>query len=262
MNFKQLHQQDSALLLCNVWDVPSAKQAQALGFKAIGTSSAAIASSLGYRDGEEMDFATLRFMVERIVTNTSLSLTVDLEAGFSDNPLVAVQHIKTLVELGVVGINIEDSVVTHSINTRSLVDIGLFAQRLEHISTLLKEQGVDVFINVRTDPFLLNFDNALEETLSRIARYHAAGANGIFIPCIEDINDIGECVAATHLPVNVMCMAQLPDFEELSAIGVKRISMGSFAFEKQVMYQRQLFASVINSGNFSSLFNTMFIQID
>ncbi|MCG7530277.1 isocitrate lyase/phosphoenolpyruvate mutase family protein [Psychrobium sp. MM17-31] len=255
MNFKQLHQQDDALLLCNVWDVTSAKQAQALGFKAIGTSSAAIATSLGYQDGEAMDFATLRFMVERIANNTSLPLSVDIEAGFSENPLVVVQHIKTLVELGVVGVNIEDSVVTHSTNTRSLVDSELFAQRLEHISMLLKEQGVDVFINVRTDPFLLNLDNALEETLSRLVRYQAAGANGIFIPCITEQSDISACVASTSLPINVMCMPQLVDFETLSALGVKRISMGSFLHEKLAKECHHHFKTVLEQQSFTSVFS-------
>ncbi|MGB0835181.1 MAG: isocitrate lyase/PEP mutase family protein [Psychrobium sp.] len=254
MNFKQLHRQDNALLLCNVWDVPSAKQAQELGFKAIGTSSAAIATSLGYQDGEEMDFATLRFMVDRIVTNTSLPLTVDLEAGFSDNPLVTAQHIKSLAGLGVVGINIEDSVVAHSTNTRSLVDSEQFAHRLNKIMTILNEQDVDVFVNVRTDSFLLGVDNTLAETLVRIERYQAAGANGIFVPCILDITDITTCVQSTHLPINVMCMPQLADFDTLSQAGVKRISMGSFLYERVIEDNCRHFEQVMEQQSFNSLF--------
>lgn len=255
MNFKALHQQNDALLLCNVWDVPSAKQAQTLGFKAIGTSSAAIASSLGYQDGEEMDFATLRFVVERIVSHTSLPLTVDIEAGFSRNPLVVIQHIKALAALGVVGINIEDSVVAHSTNTRSLIDSEQFAQRLEAITGSLVEQGIEVFINVRTDPFLLEQADALSETLSRIALYQAAGADGIFVPCIQDINDIKTCVNSTLLPINVMCMPQLSDFDTLTGIGVKRISMGSFLHEHLMENNRRRVELIMQQQSFDSLFN-------
>ena len=62
MTFKELHQQETPLLICNVWDVASAKTAEKLGFKAIGTSSAAIATLLGYDDGENMSFEELYYV--------------------------------------------------------------------------------------------------------------------------------------------------------------------------------------------------------
>lgn len=86
MNFKALHQQDSPILICNIWDVISAKAAQNLSFQAIGTSSGAIASMLGYNDGEEISFRELEYIVERITKSVNLPLTVDLEAGYSRNP--------------------------------------------------------------------------------------------------------------------------------------------------------------------------------
>lgn len=79
MEFRQLHFQSNPLLLANVWDVNSAKIASALKFKAIGTSSAAIASTLGYSDGVEMAFSELKTLVSRIAKNSSLPLSVDLE---------------------------------------------------------------------------------------------------------------------------------------------------------------------------------------
>ena len=112
--FKSLHQQETPLLICNVWDAASAKTAESIGFSAIGTSSAAIAKMLGYNDGEEIPFEELLYLVKRIAKASSLPLTIDIEAGYSDDPVVTAQHIKSLAGVGVVGINIEDSKVEES----------------------------------------------------------------------------------------------------------------------------------------------------
>ncbi len=110
-NFKALHYQKTPLLIGNVWDVASTRIATKANFKAIGTSSAAIASMLGYQDGEVMDFSELLYIVQRISVNTKLPLSVDLESGYSRNPLVITEHIRQLAAVGVVGINLEDSIV-------------------------------------------------------------------------------------------------------------------------------------------------------
>lgn len=78
MNFALLHQQDGPLLLANVWDVTSARAAQAAGYQAIGTSSAAIAAMYGYADGDGISFAELRHLVVRLRACCSLPLTVDM----------------------------------------------------------------------------------------------------------------------------------------------------------------------------------------
>jgi 2-methylisocitrate lyase-like PEP mutase family enzyme len=94
MEFKNLHNQDKPLLIGNVWDVPSAKTAEKLNFKAIGTSSFAIAALLGYNDGEEMEFSELEYFVKRIASNTKLPLSVDLESGYSRDPKEIANNIK------------------------------------------------------------------------------------------------------------------------------------------------------------------------
>ena len=113
MNFKNLHEKETPLLICNVWDVESAKIAQQLNFKAIGTSSGAIATMLGYKDGEEISFNELEYIVGRITKTTNIPLTVDLEAGYSREPNKIVEHIKRFEQLGVVGVNIEDLSLIH-----------------------------------------------------------------------------------------------------------------------------------------------------
>ncbi|KGJ96891.1 isocitrate lyase/PEP mutase family protein [Colwellia psychrerythraea] len=229
--FTSQHQQITPLLLCNVWDVASAKTAEKMGFSAIGTSSAAIARMLGYADGEHMQFAELLFIVKRIAACCKLPLSVDIEAGFSDDPQVTAGYIKALAEVGVVGINIEDSKVNKADGQRSLINGDNFAKFLLAITSELLKDNIDVFINVRTDTFLLGIEGALKETQKRADLYQVAGANGLFVPCIVDKQAIETVVNCTILPVNVMCMPDLPGFNNLKLLGVKRISMGNFMFD-------------------------------
>ena len=251
MEFKDLHNQEKPLLIGNVWDVPSTKTAKKLNFQAIGTSSSAIATLLGYNDGEEMDFTELEYFVKRIAANTNLPLSVDLEAGYSRKPKEIAHHIKRLVNLGVVGVNIEDSVVNKK---RILLDAIDFAQTLKEINAHLEKENIDVFINVRTDTFILLQENVIEETINRIQLYQNAGANGIFTPCIEKENDIKTIVDSTILPINVMCMPNLPDFGTLKKLGVKRISMGNFLFDKMYAKFEETIQTVIAQSSFKSIF--------
>jgi len=251
MEFKNLHNQDKPLLIGNVWDVPSTKTAEKLNFQAIGTSSSAIATLLGYNDGEEMDFSELEYFVKRIALNTNLPLSVDLESGYSRKPKEIVNHIKRLSELGVVAINIEDSIVNEK---RILLDAHDFAKTLTEIKEQLAKESIDVFLNVRTDTFILLKENIIAETKKRIQLYQNAGANGIFIPCIQKENDIKTIVDSTNLPINVMCMPNLPDFEALKKLGVKRISMGNFLFDKMYDKFEKTIQTVLNQNSFKSIF--------
>ncbi len=217
MNFKELHQQQEPLLICNVWDAASAKIAEQLNFKAIGTSSAAIASSNGYEDGENLTFDTLLDVVKSITNHCGLPLTVDIEAGYSRDYKQIVENIKSLASLGVVGINIEDSIVDEH---RRLVNAKEFSELVAYIKQELTEAGVTIFLNVRTDTYILSADDCLSETKNRIDLYESAGADGIFVPCIVNEQEIKAVVSSTDLPINVMCMPHLPTFETLNALGV------------------------------------------
>jgi len=251
MEFKNLHNQEKPLLIGNVWDIPSAKTAEKLNFQAIGTSSSAIASILGYNDGEEMEFSELEYFVKRIALNTNLPLSVDLESGYSRKPKEIVNHIKKLAQIGVVAINIEDSIVNEK---RILLDANDFAKTLTEIKEHLEKENIDIFLNVRTDTFILLQENVIEETKKRIQLYQNSGANGIFTPCIEKENDIKTIVDSTNLPINVMCMPNLPDFETLTKLGVKRISIGNFLFDKMYAKFEETVQTVLNQNSFKSIF--------
>jgi len=253
MNFKELHHQKSPLLICNVWDANSAKVAQKLKFKAIGTSSAAIANMLGYEDGEQMSFDELVFIVKRILASTTLPLTVDIESGYSRDPVVTAGLIKKLADMGVVGINIEDSLVT---TTRELINADVFTEYLKAVTSQLAKDKVDIFINVRTDTFIVGCDNVLEQTIERIKRYETAEIQGLFVPCITNENDIKAVVKSTELAINVMCMPELANFDVLSQLSVNRISMGNFLFDNLSANFENKMSEIIESNSFNPVFNS------
>ncbi|KIO78492.1 hypothetical protein TH53_03575 [Pedobacter lusitanus] len=250
--FVQLHRNSVPFLLGNIWDVNSAKVFEANGYKAIGISSQAAANSFGYEDGEQLPFEILLQLAKRVVEVVQIPFSVDMEGGYSRTITGITENISKLHDAGVVGINLEDTVAGLSRQQQSVAE---FSKILSGVSDYISRNKLKMFLNVRTDGFLLGLSDALTETLLRIESYENAGADGIFVPCITRETDITAVVNATKLPVNVMCMPELPGFEELGAIGVKRISMGGFLFNKLYRDAGKLSATILHDQNFSSIFS-------
>jgi len=249
--FNQLHNQVSPLLLGNVWDVNSALIFQKLGFKAIGTTSAAIAASLGYEDGERVPFEDLLKIIKDIQDKMHIPLTVDIEGGYSRHIDTICKNIHLLADLNISGINIEDSVVN---NQREILEAQEFGEKIRTIKRYLTKNNIHIFINARTDFYIMGLDNPLEETLKRIKIYEKAGADGIFVPCIVSGEDIKQVVESTNLPVNVMTMPGLPDFNVLTKLGVKRISMGPFVYKNLVETFKHTISTMQQEQSFNCLF--------
>jgi 2-methylisocitrate lyase-like PEP mutase family enzyme len=248
--FLQLHKNSTPLLLGNIWDVNSAKIFEANGYKAIGTSSLAVARSIGYEDGEKLPFENLLRLAKRVIEVVSIPFSIDMEGGYSRTIEGITENIQKLHDVGVVGINLEDTIAG---TTRQLQAVTDFQKILLALADHISRNNLKIFLNVRTDGFLLGMPTALNETLTRIETYKNSGADGIFVPCITNRNDIKEVVKATTLPINVMCMPGLPDFEELESLGVKRISMGGFFFNNIYDNVGKLSKAISTDKNFSSI---------
>lgn len=249
--FKSLHYQEKPLHLGNVWDLQSALLYQNLGFQAIGTSSAAVASSLGYEDGEKLPFERLVTLVKEIKPRINIPLTVDIEGGYSRDASKIFENIKTLHQIGVVGINLEDSVTNAE---REILDAKDFSLTIQKIKSLLSRDNINIFLNIRTDPYLMGLENPLQTTLERIKLYEGVGADGIFVPCVVQKEEIAKITQSVSLPVNVMCMPDLPSFETLGKLGVKRISEGNFVYNKVVSDFEKTASLVVQNGSFETLF--------
>lgn len=252
MNFTELHHQTKPLLIANVWDAASALTAQQADYQALGTSSAAIAAMLGYEDGQAMSFDELLYIVTRIKSVTHLPLSVDVEAGFGGTADEITAHLRRLAQLGVVGINLEDSKVVNGV--RQLTDSAAFTHTLKEIRHALNAEGHQLFINIRTDTYLLNHEPALQETLLRGRLYATAGADGLFVPCLTSEKDIEIITKEINLPLNLMCMPDLPSFEILERMGVRRISMGNFVHSALQSKLTDLMRVIQSTQSFSGIF--------
>ena len=249
--FKSLHYHKNPLHLGNVWDLQSALLYQKLGFKAIGTSSAAVAASLGYEDGEKLPFEKLVALVKEIKPKINIPLTVDIEGGYSRDASKIAENIKTLHQIGVVGVNLEDSITNAE---REILDAKDFSFIIQKIKSFLSKESINVFLNVRTDPYLMGLENPLNKTLERIKLYEEAGADGIFVPCVVQEEEIAKITQSVSLPVNVMCMPDLPSFETLEKLGVKRISEGNFVYNKIAADLEKTVSLIIENKSFGTLF--------
>ncbi len=250
-DFLTLHQQPEPLLIGNFWDVKSAQVLAKAGYRALATSSAAVAHSFGYDDGEQLPFELLIQLAKRVHQVTPLPLSVDMEGGFSRSVEGICQNIDRLMDVGVVGINIEDSLPG---TARALHAPDSFRKTLEGMVNHLQKKKTRLFINVRTDGFLLGLPQALPETIQRIQAYQTTGVQGIFVPCIVRADDIRAVVASTALPVNVMGMPQLPAFGELQKLGVKRISCGNSVHQYVMQAFETKMLAIRQEQSFKSLF--------
>jgi len=250
--FDQLHRQDEPLLLGNAWNAYSAQLFEKNGYKAIGTSSAAVAISMGFEDGEKISFDDLFFVVEKILASVSIPLSVDMEGGYGKDIDTIISNIERLYQAGVVGINIEDSAFIKG--KQEMLPVDIFSKKISAIKNHLTGHNMKMFVNARTDAFLLKLLSSFEITLERVEAYENAGADGIFVPFIIEEASIRKITSATSLPINVLSTPGLPSFDVLTDLGVHRISMGSFLFKSAYNHVETLIKNISRRKTFSPLF--------
>ncbi|GAA3596382.1 isocitrate lyase/phosphoenolpyruvate mutase family protein [Klugiella xanthotipulae] len=218
--FHALHTPSRPLALVTVWDAASALVAEAAGAPALATTSAGVSWSLGFPDGDQLDRERALAAVARITAAVRVPVTADIETGYSGTDAGVADTVARLLAAGVVGINLEDGAHPP----------GECAARIEAARTTAERAGIPLFINARTDVFLGGIgpvEDRLSETISRAARYVAAGASGIFVPGVVDRETIAALVAAIPVPLNVMVGPGAPSVAELGDLGVARASLGS-----------------------------------
>ncbi|MNE07836.1 2-methylisocitrate lyase [compost metagenome] len=149
------------------------------------------------------------------------------------------------------GINIEDTIVVNG--KREFLATADFKGTIEIFKSQLRQKNIDIFLNARTDAFLMGIANPLPETITRMKAYEEAGADGIFVPCVTATADIQQLVNTTKLPLNVLCMPDLPDFKTLKDLGVKRISSGNALHDYQTKSLNSIIKQIRSDQSFSSL---------
>jgi 2-methylisocitrate lyase-like PEP mutase family enzyme len=224
---RKLHGGPRMLVLPNAWDVASARIVEELGFPAIATTSAGIAFSMGYPDGEKISRDEMFEAVGRIASGVSVPVTADAEAGYGLTAKEMADTARALVATGAVGMNFEDIAGT---GDGALVEMNLQVEKIGALREASASAGVPLVINARTDIFLKAIGPAhtrFERAVERLRAYRKAGADCVFAPGLKDAETIGKLVKAVNAPVNILLLPGGPSLAELEKLGVARASIGS-----------------------------------
>lgn len=230
--FAALHRKGDPLVLYNIWDAGSARAVAEAGAPALATGSWSVAAAHGFSDGEAIPLDLVETIVARIAASVDLPLTVDFESGYALEADAVAANVRRIVKAGGIGVNFEDGIGEgrmHGVERQ----VGC----IRAIRAMAEGEGVPLFINARTDHFLIEGDPAkhaalVPDAIARGLAYAEAGASGFFVPGLADEALIGEVCAAVPLPVNIMAMKSTPPAARLAERGVARISHGPGPYRK------------------------------
>jgi 2-methylisocitrate lyase-like PEP mutase family enzyme len=250
-DFLKIHHGGRPLVLANAWDVASAMIFVHEGFAAIGTTSAGIAASVGYADGQRMSFEENLEVIERIVRCTDLPVSADFESGYGEELDGLRQRSLALLRAGVVGLNIEDRL---SFVDDGLVETERHQEKIKAIREASDEHGIHIVINARTDAYLLGNANevSLREAIERGNAYVDAGADCVFVPDTGDLDrsDIKNLVSEINAPVNVIAGSTTPCLADLQDLGVARVSLGPRPMRAALSVLKDIAMEINTKGTF------------
>jgi 2-methylisocitrate lyase-like PEP mutase family enzyme len=188
--FRRLHEA-GCFVLPNPWDIGSARVLVGLGFKAVATTSAGFAWSLGRRDNEisvELSLSHLRAMA----TAVDVPVNADFEDGFARDPLGVAANVWAAVETGIAGVSIEDSTGDQA---APLYDFALAVERVKAARKAIDDSGTGVLLTGRSEGFIAGRPD-LAETIRRLVAYAEAGADCLYAPGVRAMSDISAIVNA------------------------------------------------------------------
>jgi len=222
--FRALHTGERAFIIPNPWDAGTARLLATVGFRALATTSAGFAFSLGKKDGTIGREETMAH-ARAIVAATDLPVSADLENGFGDPPETVAETFRLAAETGLVGGSVED------VSGRAdspLYEIDRAAERVRGAAEVVRNLPFPFVLTARAENYLVGRPD-LKDTIARLQAYQEAGADVLYAPGLKTKEEIASVVSAVDRPVNVVMGLQGVSLSlaELSAIGVKRVSLGS-----------------------------------
>ncbi|MFZ1010359.1 MAG: isocitrate lyase/phosphoenolpyruvate mutase family protein [Candidatus Sulfotelmatobacter sp.] len=222
--FRALHERDSAFIIPNPWDVGTARVLAHLDFEALATTSMGYAFSVGRRDNTLDRQETLAY-ASVIASATRLPVSADLENGFGDAPEAVAETIRLAVAAGVVGGSIEDATGRSG---HPIYDLEFAAERVRAAVEAARALSFPFTLTARAENYLHGRAD-LADTIERLQAYQEAGADVLYAPALASKDDIAAVVRSVDRPVNVLMGLQGVQLSlaELSAIGVRRVSVGS-----------------------------------
>ncbi len=246
-----LHTNNKCVIVGNAWCPQSALIMEQKGFEMIGTTSWGIANLFGFNDGENILYATYFRHVINMLDVISIPLSVDIESGFSEDHSTIVENVLELASAGISGINIEDS--TKEYKLKSLEE---FSQILSKIRTALDSNNfIDFFINARIDTYVTGGENKLIETISRAKAYQSNGANGIFVPLMNEESEITSLLNEIDIPLNLLSLPNLTDISSLQSLGVQKLSFGNAMSDHMIVEIETLSSLIIKCKTTAALYH-------
>ena len=252
-----LHRDGGLLVLPNIWDPIGARILEAKGYPAVATASAAVSASLGYQDGEKINRSTLIDVLGRIARSVDVPVTADIETGYGESLSELELTARQVIESGVVGVNIEDSLEKGA----GLRAIEEQCQRISTLRQAANRHGVHLVINARVDSFVApsfaDGRRAMEEAAVRARAYAAAGAD-----CIYPIGPGDEATARMlrdriESPINILGGPTAAPLAVLREIGINRVSFGPFVFRSCLRKFVDIVEGLSANGDYASLGNLM-----
>ena len=254
--FFKLHGGSGCFLMPNAWDAGSAKMLVASGFRTLGTTSAGVAFSLGRPDnvfcstGARVDKETMLTEIKSIAQSVSVPVNADLEGGFGDSPSDVADTIRSAIESGAVGGNIEDYT---GVEETPLYELSLAVERIKAAREAIDASGIPFVLVARTDRLIINQPNGFSEAVQRANLYREAGADCLFAPGASDLATVSELVREIDGPLNVVMglSGNAVSVSQLEKVGVRRISIGG-SLARAVYFQIQRAAEeMFQNGTFS-----------
>jgi 2-methylisocitrate lyase-like PEP mutase family enzyme len=219
--FRRLHS-SGCFVMPNPWDVGSARALEQMGFKALATTSAGFAWTLGRADNQ----VTLDEVLEhlRLVVNAvSVPVNADFEGGFAVDPEQVHANVKRAVATGIAGLSIEDS---SGDGLEPLYEADLAVERVRAARRAIDGSGTGVVLTGRSEGFVVGRPD-IDETIRRLRAYAEAGADCLYAPRINTVEQVAAIIAAVSpKPVNLLINAPFVTVSEAAALGVRRISVG------------------------------------
>src|ERR1700730_4490952 len=225
--FRSMHHAAPLLVLPNAWDAVTARLFVQAGARAIATTSAGVAATLGYADGQNVPSELMMQAIARIANAVSVPVTADIESGYADSPKELGESMRAVINAGAIGVNLEDATGDTS---RPLFVLEEQIERIRTAREAADNINVPVVINTRTDVYLEKVGEPatrFAETVRRLNAYHLAGADCLFVPGVTDMPTLSQPVQSVAGPLNVLAAPGMPSVADLQRIGVARLSVGS-----------------------------------
>lgn len=252
-HFRQFHHGVPLLVLPNVWDAASARIVEQAGFRAVATTSSGVATALGYRDGQQISRDMLIDALARITRVVKCPVTADIEAGYGNSIEEVLQTVKAVIATGVVGINIEDSLIHQE---KALADLSYQVELIKVLRELATSMDVPFVINARVDVFLLAIgepESRFEYAVRRANAYLQAGADCIYPIGILDSMTIANLVKAIKGPINILGGPPQPTLLQLAQLGVARVSLAGGLMRSALGHVRTIARELLEHGTYASM---------